>query len=59
MKEKMENILSHYLGKFEIEENEGGIIVVVPRRELLLLDRRGRKRLENIVDKYHLMVRGV
>lgn len=55
--EKIKGILGHYLGKFSVEETAEGIIVHVPRGELLSLDRKSRKTLEKLAEKYNLQVR--
>ncbi|VVB98654.1 putative KH and PIN-domain containing protein [uncultured archaeon] len=55
--EKIESILRHYLDKFSVEENAEGITVYVQRREIVSLDRKSRKKLDHLVERYHLRVK--
>ena len=56
-KEKVSGIVGHYLDRFEIEESGEGLALVVPRRELVSMDRKSRKKLERVIEKFRLEVR--
>ncbi len=55
--EKVEKIVGHYLDEFSVEQGSGGLVLVVPRRQLVSLDRKSRKKLERVVKKFRLEVR--
>lgn len=57
MKEKIGGILRHYLDRFDVEESAEGITVYVQRRELVSLDRKSRKKLDNLIERYNLRVK--